>query len=140
MSGLSDRAPRSQRAPQRSSRSRALLISAGIVVVGFIALTGLSSFLTERMWFSSLGYSTVFSRLVWTKVLLFVVFGGLMAVAVGVNILMAFRLRPALRPSGAERTSLDQYREAVTPIRRWLLLGVSLLTGAFAGTSGAGQW
>jgi len=140
LSGLVDEAPRPRRSPERSSRSRALLITAGVVIVGFLALTGLSSFWTERMWFSSVGYSTVFSRLVLTKVGLFVVFGALMAVGVGVNVLLAFRLRPMFLPASAEQTSLDRYREAVTPIRRWLLLGVALLIGAFAGTSGAGQW
>ena len=92
------------------------------------------------MWFSSEGYSTVFSRLVWTKIGLFVVCGTLMAVGVGVNMLLAFRLRPMFRPASPEQTSLDRYREVVAPIRGRLLLGVALLVAAFAGSSGAGQW
>ncbi len=140
MSGPLYEAPRPQRAPVRSSRSRALLITISIIIVGFLAMTGLSSFWTERMWFASLGYSTVFSRLIWTKVLLFVVFGALMALGVGVNLLLAYRLRPVLSPSSTAQRSLDQYRKAVAPIRRWLFLGAALLAGAFAGSSGAGQW
>ena len=140
MSGLVDEAPRPRHTPEGPSRARALLITAGIIVVGFLALRGLSSFWTERMWFSSEGYATVFSRLVWTRIGLFVVCGTLMAVGVGVNMLLAFRLRPMFRPATAEQTSLDRYREVVTPIRGRLLLGVALLVGAFAGSSGAGQW
>ena len=140
MSGLVDEAPSPQQSPQGPGRSRTLLITAAILVVGFVALNGLASLWTERMWFSSVGYSTVFSRLVWTKVGLFVVFGGLTAVVVAVNLLVAFRLRPRFRPAAAERTDLDRYRETVTPIRRGLLIGVSLLTGFFGGLSGAGQW
>ena len=140
MSDLVDEAPRPRRSREGPGRSRTLLITTAITVVGFLALIGLSSFWTERLWFSSVGYSTVFSRLIWTKVGLFVVFGGLMAVGVGVTMLLAFRLRPVLRPPSAETASLAQYREAVTPIRRGLLIGISLLVGFFGGTAGAGQW
>jgi uncharacterized protein len=141
MSGLFDgEASRERRATERPGRSRALLITAGVIVVGFVALTGLSSFWTERLWFDSEGYSSVFTRLVWTRISLFVAFGLLMAVAVGLNMLLAFRFRPIFRPASPEQTSLERYREAVTPIRRWLLLGISALIGVFAGTSAAGQW
>jgi len=121
-------------------RSRALLITAGVLVVGFLALTGIASFWTERLWFSSIHYSSVFSRLLWTRLGLFGVFGGLMAVTVGLNIYLAWRTRPIFRPASAEQTSLDRYREAVTPLSRWLLFGVAGLMGIFAGTSGAAQW
>jgi uncharacterized membrane protein (UPF0182 family) len=142
MSGLFDEGdtPRERRTTERPGRSRALLITAGVVIVAFLVLTGLSSFWTERLWFQSEGYSSVFTRLVWSRIGLFLFFGLVMALGVGVSMVVAFRLRPIFRPASAEQTSLDRYREAVTPIRRWLLLGVALLMGAFAGTSGAGEW
>ncbi len=142
MSGLFDEeTPKQRRTVERPpGRSRALLISAGVIVVGFLILTGLSSFWTERLWFASEGYSSVFTRLVWTRVGLFLGFGLVMALGVGASMAVAFRYRPIFRPASAEQTSLDRYREAVHPIRRWLLLGISLLMGAFAGTSGAGEW
>jgi hypothetical protein len=141
VSELFDESPRKPRRPTNPPRrSRALLITAGLVVVGFIALTGIASFWTERLWFDSIGYSSVFSKLVWTRIWLFFGFGGLMAVAVGLNMLLAYRFRPLFRPASAEQTSLDRYREAVSPIRRWIWLAVALLMGAFAGTSAAGEW
>ena len=54
--------------------------------------------------------------------------------------LLAYRFRPIFRPTSPEQNSLDRYREAVTPIRTWLLVGVSVVLGAFAGSSGVGQW
>jgi len=123
-----------------SGRSRALLITVVVLVVSLLGLTGFSAFWTERLWFGSVGYAGVFSTMVWTQVVLFVAFGVLMAVMVGVNMLVAFRSRPIFRPASAEQTSLDRYREAVTPIWIWLLVGVALLTGTFAGSSAAGQW
>jgi uncharacterized membrane protein (UPF0182 family) len=44
------------------------------------------------------------------------------------------------RPASLEQASLDRYREVVEPLRRWLLVAVSLLLGLFAGSSGAGKW
>ena len=63
-----------------------------------------------------------------------------MALVVGANMYLAYRLRPLFRPNSPEQTGLDRYREAVTPIRIWLLAGVSVLLGLFAGASAAGQW
>ena len=63
-----------------------------------------------------------------------------MAVVVAVNMVIAFRVRPLFHPQSPEQTGLDRYRQAVTPIRTWLVIGVGVLLGLFAGTSGAGEW
>ena len=82
----------------------------------------------------------MFSTLLWTRVGLFLVFGAIMASVVAANIVIAFRLRPLFHPPSPEQTGLDRYRQAVTPIRTWLVVGISALLGIFAGTSGAGEW
>jgi uncharacterized membrane protein (UPF0182 family) len=129
-----------QAAAQRPPRSRALVITIAVMIGLFLAMTGFSSFWTERLWFSSVGYQSVFSKLVTTRIGLFLAFGLLMAVIVAVNIVVAYRYRPIFRPASPEQVSLDRYRDAVTPIRLWLMLGVSVLIGVFAGVSGAGKW
>ncbi len=121
-------------------RSRALLITVGLLVVLFLTFTAFSAFWTERLWFGSIGYQKVFTTLVQTKVGLFVVFGTVMALAVGANLLLAYRFRPIFRPSSPEQVSLDRYREAVTPIRVLLLIGVSVVIGLFAGAAASGKW
>jgi len=125
---------------QRPPRSRALLITVGILVGLFLLMTGLASFWTERLWFESVGYASVFNKLVVTRIGLFAAFGVVMAAVVALNIVIAYRFRPIFRPASPEQVSLDRYRDAVTPIRRWLTLGVALIVGAFAGASGAGKW
>jgi uncharacterized membrane protein (UPF0182 family) len=127
-------------APVGTGRSRALLITAGIVVAAVLFTAAFSGFWTERLWFDATGYRSVWSKLVWTRIGLFLVFGLLMAVAVAGNMVAAYRLRPFFRPASSEQTSLDRYREAVTPIRLWILIGVAGLMGVFAGTSAAGEW
>src|SRR5690349_21505716 len=51
----------------------------------------------------------------------------------------AYRFRPLFRMPGGDG-SVDRYRDAVTPIRTWLLAGVSIVIGIFAGTSAIGHW
>ena len=109
-------------------------------MVAFFALSTFASIYTDRLWYHAVGYGSVFSRLLWTKVVLFLVFGSLMAAAVVVNVVVAFRLRPLFHPQSPEQSGLDRYRQAVTPIRTWLVAGLAVLLGIFAGTSGSGAW
>jgi uncharacterized protein len=122
------------------NRSRALLITGLVVVLAFFALTTFSSIYTDRLWYAAEGYGSVFSRLFWTRTGLFVVFGLLMAVAVGANMYLAHRFRPFFRPDSPEQAGLERYRDAVLPVRTWLLVGVSAVIGLFAGTAAAGEW
>jgi uncharacterized protein len=121
-------------------RSRALLITAGALIVLFFGLSSFAGFYTDRLWYQTGGYSKVFNTLFWTKTGLFLVFGAVMALVVGVNMLLAYRLRPMFRPHSPEQTGLDRYRDAVTPIRTLLLVGVSVVIGLFAGSSALGKW
>lgn len=145
MSDLFDSESRPPRRPKLrgrapSGRSRALLITAGVIIALLVALAGLSSFWTERLWYASVGYGGVFSTMVWTRIFLFGGFGLIMAAAVTASMYVAYRFRPTFRPPSNEQTSLDRYREAVTPVRRWLLIVIGILMGIFAGTSASGQW
>lgn len=131
---------RPQPAATAPRRSRSLVITAGVLLAAFLIFTGFASFWTERLWFSSVGYAGVFSKLVWTRIGLFLVSGTLMAGVVALNMYLAYRFRPFFRPTSMEQDSLERYRGAVEPIKRWLLLGIAVLMGIFAGTSAAGQW
>ena len=142
MSELFDDDPRATVPPERPMprRSRALVITAVVVVLGFFALTTVAAIYTDRLWYRDGGYGEVFSTLFWTKTGLFVFFAALMALAVGANVYVAYRMRPLFRPHSPEQTGLDRYRDAVTPIRTWLLVGASIVLGAFAGSSAVGEW
>jgi len=141
MSNLFDEEPEQpvrREPPQR--RPKALWITLAIMVALFLAFTGVTALWTERLWFGSVGYESVFNTLIRTRVMLFFVFGLVMAAVIAVNLVLAFRYRPVFRPASPEQVSLDRYRLAITPIRIWLTVGVSLVIGAFAGTAAAGRW
>ncbi|WP_151083003.1 UPF0182 family protein [Nocardioides cynanchi] len=126
--------------PRRSRRGRILLFSILGLVVTFFLITLFASLYTDRLWYSSVGYSSVFDKMLWTRVGLFVGFGLLMSLAVAGNMVIAYRARPFYRPDSPEQTGLDRYREAVTPLRTLLLVSLSGVIGLFGGVAANGQW
>jgi uncharacterized membrane protein (UPF0182 family) len=141
VSELFDDDPRATSPTRRSGgRSRALLITAVVLVLAIFALTGFASIYTDRLWYQSAGYGQVFSTMLWTKVVLFLVFGAVLGGAVALNIYLAYRFRPLFRPTSREQSNLDRYRDVVTPIRTWLVAAIAVVVGAFAGASGLSHW
>ncbi|WP_238993315.1 UPF0182 family protein [Nocardioides caldifontis] len=142
MSGLFDdepTPPRRTAAPARPRRSKVLLVTGALLIVLFFMLSAFTGVWTDRLWFESVGYSGVFTKTLGTRVLLFVVFGILMGAFVAANIVIAFRQRPDFRPLPSE-ASLDRYRDAVEPMRKWVVVAIAVLLGLVAGGSAAGQW
>ncbi|HSE09203.1 MAG TPA: UPF0182 family protein [Nocardioidaceae bacterium] len=144
MSGFFDEPPPARPRPaataQPPQRSRALLFTGIVLVISFFAISVFTGIWTDRLWFRSVDYGSVFTKMLGTRVLLFVIFGLLMGVFVALNIFLAYKFRPMFRPASLEQASLDRYREVVEPLKPWLLLAVSVVLALFAGASGAGKW
>jgi uncharacterized protein len=127
-------------APQlRPARRRALTITGGILLILFFSLSAFTGIWTDRLWFRSLDYGAVFTTTILTRVGLFIAFGLVFAAVVLANIWLAYRHRPVFRPRSSE-LNIEQYREAIYPIRRFLMVGLGVLLAAIAGGSAAGQW
>jgi len=95
---------------------------------------------TEVLWFDQLGYLQVL-RTEWvTRSLLFTIGFLVMAGAVAVCLRVAYRSRPVYAPSNQEQASLDQYREAVEPLRKLVMIAGPALLGLFAGGAASQQW
>ncbi|MFI8424809.1 UPF0182 family protein [Streptomyces sp. NPDC085460] len=123
-----------------SRRARTLLMTLGVLAVLAMAFVMFAGFWTDWLWYRSVHYSSVFTTTLWTKIGLFAVFGLLMALVVGLNIWLAYRLRPPLSAMSLEQQSLDRYRMGVAPFKKWVLLAVTALVGLIAGASASGQW
>ena len=140
--GPSRPTPRPAAAATPPRRPRALITTAIILVVGFMLLSGFASFWTERLWFDSVGYTSVFTTLLLTKLGLFLVFASLMAATVALSMSMAYRFRPVFWPGmpGQPDDGMDRYRELLVPRMTWVIAGASIVMGLFAGASATGQW
>ena len=132
--------PRRPPAPGALRRRRAVLptlLITGALLVAFSMLTG---FYTDLLWYRSVGYSSVFTKTLGVRAVLFLAGGLLFAAAVAVNLVVAYRARPiyqAILPGQAE---LDRYRMALDPFRRLVVMVVVTLLGLIAGSSAASQW
>ncbi|HVM26730.1 MAG TPA: UPF0182 family protein [Mycobacteriales bacterium] len=130
------------RTPGAGLPARPRLLGPALVVVAVILMFGglVLSLYTDLLWFQETGYTAVFTTVLQTRALLFVVFGLLMAVLVGANAYLAYRMRPPFRPMSLEQQNLERYRVGVEPYLRPLLLVGAGVFGLFAGLSAAARW
>jgi uncharacterized membrane protein (UPF0182 family) len=112
---------------------------AGVVVL-FLLFLVFASIWTDLLWYRAVGFSSVYTRELWTKLLLFFGGGLFMVFVIGANLVIAYRLRPAYRPLSVEQQGLERYRAAIDPHRRLVAGGVLLLIGLLTGSSMSGQW
>jgi uncharacterized protein len=124
--------------PRRRGRTLLpTLVVLGVLLIGFSIFTG---FYTDLLWFRAVGYTSVFTRTLGARSLLFILFGLLFAAAVTVNFIVAYRSRPAYQPMIPGQQELDRYRMALDPYRRVVVGIIGVLLGLIAGSSAAGEW
>ncbi len=114
----------------------ALAVVAAILIIGGVGI----ALFTDLLWYRQIGFSTVFTTVLKTKLLLFFAFGLVMALFVGINLTIAYRSRPPFRPMSLEQQNLERYRVAVEPYLVPLVLLASGVFGLFAGLSAASRW
>ena len=132
--------PRRPDGPPAARRRSPLLITVVILAVLVAALIFLATFWTEVLWFTEVGYANV----IWTqwiaRAVLFVVAFLLMGAAVFSSFTIGYRSRPVYAPSTPEQATLDQYREAVEPLRKLVTYVAPVVIGFFAGVAASSQW
>ena len=92
-------------------RRSAILPTLVIVAIMIVAFAVLTSVWTDRLWYGSFGYASVFSKMLLTRIGLFVSFGLIMATCVVANAAIAYRLRPRLGAQVPTSPLLERYRE-----------------------------
>ncbi len=128
--------------PRPALPGRPRLFAPVIIVVLLLLIVGgvFVSVYTDYLWFQETGFPDIFSTVLQTKLLLFFIFGLFMAAVIGINIAVAYRVRPPFRPMSLEQQNLERYRVAIEPFLLPVLLLVSIVFGIFAGLSAAGRW
>lgn len=118
----------------RIATSVALGVMALVIVIVVAA-----NVISDRLWFSALGFGSVYDNQLGAKATLFFGFGIAMGVLVAANVALGFALRPML-VGGPELTGLTRYRAFFAPIHRRSLVVVGVLVGLGAGRIAAGHW
>jgi uncharacterized membrane protein (UPF0182 family) len=117
-----------------------LPIVIAILVVASVALVSLSGFYADWLWFKSVDFTEVWSTILLTKATVFVVAGFATSLIITLNVYLAFRKRPLYVPLTVEADNLERYRSQIEPIRKLVLVGLSLVLFYFGGSSASQLW
>ncbi|RZU77996.1 hypothetical protein EV384_6742 [Micromonospora kangleipakensis] len=131
---------RSSPLPRMSRRGR---VTIGVLIGVFVFFTllgwGVNAW-TDWLWFDEVRYTRVFTGVLATRLLLFLLVGLGMAAVIAVNLWLAHRLRPRMRPHSVEQATLERYRMLLSPrLGTWIALA-SAVIGLFAGLSAQSRW
>jgi len=112
------------------------LVIAAVLIVAFAIFTNLW---TERLWYRSFDFGSVFSTLLLTRVGLFVSFGLIMATLIAANAAIAYRVRPRFRSAAPGSALLQRYSEILESRFVLLVAIAATVVGLFAGGAAAGH-
>jgi uncharacterized membrane protein (UPF0182 family) len=129
-----------RRNPGQRRRLGALPLTIAVLTVLAVVLVSLSGFYVDYLWFRSVEYSEVWTKLLTTRATLFVIFGLLTSLLIVTNILVAYKKRPIYVPLTVEADNLERYRAQIEPIKRAAIIGISLAIFYFAGNAGSRFW
>ena len=125
--------------PRRKKVGPLPLTLAALFVIGAI-LVSLSGFYADILWFKSVNFSSVWKTTLLTKAELFIVFGLVTSLIISSNIYLAHRNRPIYVPTSLEADNIERYRGQLDPIKRSVLIAISVAVFYFAGMSGSRLW
>ena len=110
------------------------------LVVLAVILIASSGFYADLLWFKSVHFTSVWTKVLETKAILFIAFGLVTSLIITANIYLAYKKRPIYVPTSVEAESLDRYRSQIEPIRRYLVIAIAIALFYFAGSSGTRLW
>src|SRR3954454_14364528 len=131
--------------PRRRSRFRFRGWIIGIVVVLVVllfSLRGLAGFYTDFLWFDSLGQKSTWGKLLFAKIVPALVFTIAFFLIMLVNLVIADRLAPRLRPGPMtpEDEMVTRYRQATERYTGRIRVAVAVFFALIAGIGVSAQW
>jgi len=108
-----------------------------LIAAAFIYFSG---YYIDWLWFKSVGFTSVWSTVLFTKIQLFLIVGLLTSAIIASNVYIAFKRRPLYVPTSVEISGVERLRAQIEPIRRWVFIGITAALIYFAGSSGMVFW
>jgi uncharacterized protein len=126
--------------PKLPRRGKVVLgIVIGLILLLIIGARLLSTYV-DWLWFGEVGFHSVFSTILVTRIVLFfalgILVGGVFAVSIGV----AYRTRPVFVPVTGADDPLARYRSTVVQRVRLIGIGLPVLVGLIAGWAAQSNW
>jgi uncharacterized membrane protein (UPF0182 family) len=126
--------------PEPGRGRRVLLIIGIAVAVLLVALTALSGFFVDVLWFREVGFSDVFWTILRAKVLLGLLFGLVFFALLYANLLIVRIITPRYRTLTPDQEIIERYRLAFEPYAWWLLPLIAAVIAAFVGFGVTTEW
>jgi len=127
------------RMPKLTRRSRILILVALGVIALLLAGPRLVDAYVDWLWFGELGYRSVFTTVLVTRLLVFLVAGVLVGGIVFAGLALAYRTRPVFVPSD-DNDPVARYRAVVMARLRVVGIGVPVAIGLLAGIIAQSYW
>jgi len=124
-----------------SPRRRWFIVALVVLVLLLLSLRGIATFWTDFLWFDSIGFSSVWTTLVFSRVVLVLIATAVAFVLMFLNLLLADRLAPRTpMPAGSPDEELvERFQAWVSARVTRFRLGVAGFFGLLIGL-GAGSW
>lgn len=126
--------------PKLTRRSRILIALGAVIVLLLLIGPRLVDTYVDWLWFGELGYRSVFTTVLFTQILLFLVVSLVIGSILFAGLALAYRTRPVFVPTNGPNDPVAAYRTAVMARLRLVGFGVPALIGLFVGLFALGQW
>ena len=128
------------RMPTLTRRSRILLVIAIAVVAVLLIGPRFIDTYVDWLWFGELGYRSVFTTVLFTRLIVFLATALVFGAIVFAGLVLAYRTRPVFVPTTGPNDPVARYRIAVMSRLRAFGLGIPAVVGLLAGLIAQGYW
>src|SRR6185436_8707161 len=128
------------RMPKLTRRSRILIAIALVVVVLLLVGPRLIDTYVNWLWFGELGYRSVFTTVLVTRLVVFLVVALFIGLVVFAGLALAYRTRPVFVPTTGPNDPVARYRTTVMARVRFFAIGVPAFIGILAGAVAQSYW
>ncbi|MDR7171797.1 uncharacterized membrane protein (UPF0182 family) [Nocardia kruczakiae] len=126
--------------PSLSRRSRILLITALVIAALLLVGPRLTDAYTNWLWFGEVGFRQVFTTVLVTRLLLFLIVAVAVGALVWLALLAAYRTRPVFVPVSGPSDPIARYRTTVMGRLRLFGIGIPVLVGLLSGLVAQSSW
>ena len=125
----------------RSGKRRIIGAIAVVAILVLLAsLRGIFTLYTDYLWFDDLERTSVWTGIIGAQVILSVIFVSIFFVLAWINLVIADRIAPALRPPGPEEELLVRWHETVGRRNGLIRFAIAGFFALVAGGGAAAQW
>ncbi|ART71419.1 membrane protein [Mycobacterium dioxanotrophicus] len=128
------------RMPKLTRRSRILIGLALVVVLLLLIGPRFVDTYVDWLWFGELGYRSVFTTVLVTRLIVFLVAGVVLGAIVFAGLALAYRTRPVFVPAAGPNDPVARYRTTVLARLRLFGIGLPVFIGLLAGIVAQTYW